>query len=68
MPGQLKTAQGVVWYPLGNGKWVAVAPNRATPEKCLLVNEQEERLLARISRDGGVSKKDVFACFSRINR
>ena len=61
MPRQVKTAQGVVWYPLGDGKWVVVAPNRATPEKCLLVNEQEEGLLSRIARDKGISEADASA-------
>jgi SAM-dependent methyltransferase len=61
MSRQVKTAQGVVWYPLGDGKWVAVAPNRAVPEKCLLINEQGQRLLARLSEDAGVSMEDASA-------
>ncbi len=55
MAGMVRIAQGVIWYPLGGGQWVVVAPSRMTPEKCLLVSDREESLLTRLANGGGES-------------
>jgi len=59
MARRVRTAQGVVWYPLGEAQWVAVAPTRSIPEKCLLLDTGEKELLVRLLAEEGVAEDDV---------
>ena len=59
MGHMIKPARGVIWYPISESLWIAVAPRRASPEKCLLLQHNEVGLLDRLNNPSGVPEQDL---------
>jgi len=55
----IKPARGVIWYPVSESLWVAVAPGRSSTEKSLLIQHNEMDLLDRLSNPSGVPEQGL---------